>query len=318
MFSVYKNEKTLHEKVLGTYHNHSSKVVFIKQFSKKCCLATGQMSQATSKFLYNVGVEMTFEELENCLTDAFRTMSKAPEAVNYAEISETQDQQGNTYRLVLKRSEYDGLLVCKLKSGREIDSFAATEDNPDPEPLANDDAQQPPPDTRTWTECFGKFYVNKNDDWVNLQGRLREFCVQVNHILNVNDEASSLDVVPPTPPRSTSATVDVPPVGPPQVQRQTVGPKATKAGKRAATDTKRGEKKKKKRQQIVSDGEDEVNHRQIIANIITYMVKEGSAVETVLKHSDELNSLLKYDYILFVRANEKEINYIYRMMQRKN
>jgi hypothetical protein len=47
------------------------------------------------------------------------------------------------------------------------------------------------------------------------------------------------------------------------------------------------------------------------------MVKEGSAVETVLKHSDELNSLLKYDYILFVRANEKEINYIYRTMQRK-
>ena len=120
MFAVYKNEKTLHEKVLGTYANHSSKAVFIKQFSKKCCLATGQMSQTTSKFLYTVGVEMTFDELES-LTDAFGSMSKSPKAVNYAEISETQDSQGNTYRLVLKRSEYDGLLVCKLKSGREID-----------------------------------------------------------------------------------------------------------------------------------------------------------------------------------------------------
>ena len=46
------------------------------------------------------------------------------------------------------------------------------------------------------------------------------------------------------------------------------------------------------------------------------MDKEGSAVETVLKYSDEMNSLLKYNYILFVRANEKEINYIYRMMQK--
>jgi hypothetical protein len=47
------------------------------------------------------------------------------------------------------------------------------------------------------------------------------------------------------------------------------------------------------------------------------MDKEGSAIETVLKYADEMNSLLKYDYILFVRANEREINYIYRMMQKK-
>jgi hypothetical protein len=46
------------------------------------------------------------------------------------------------------------------------------------------------------------------------------------------------------------------------------------------------------------------------------MDKEGSAVENVLKYSAEMNSLLKYNYILFVRANEKEINYIYRMMQK--
>jgi hypothetical protein len=48
------------------------------------------------------------------------------------------------------------------------------------------------------------------------------------------------------------------------------------------------------------------------------MDRKGSAVETVLKHSDEMNSLFKYDYILFVKQKEKEINYVYRLMQKYN
>jgi hypothetical protein len=196
MLAVYKNEIIVNERVLGTYANHSTKIVFIKQFSKKCCLATGQKSQNTNKFLYSVGIDMSFEDLES-LTDALGTMSKSPNAVNYAEISETTDSQGNSYRLVLKRSEYDGLLVCKLKSGKVLDSFAATDDGiPDPDPLPTDESQQPPADTREWTECFGKFYINKNDDWLKIRNKLREFCVEVNHILNV-DDASRINVVPP-------------------------------------------------------------------------------------------------------------------------
>jgi hypothetical protein len=172
MLSVYKNEKILNEKVLGTYANHNTKVVFLKQFSKKCCLATGQMAQKSRKFLYNVGIDMSFEELES-LTDALGTMSKSPHVVNYAEISETTDSQGNSYRLVLKRSEYDGLLVCKLKSGKILDSFAATDEGiVDPDPLPADTQQQPPVDTREWTECFGKFYINKNDDWMRIRANL--------------------------------------------------------------------------------------------------------------------------------------------------
>ena len=145
-----------------------------------------------------------------------------------------------------------GLLVCKLKSGKVLDSFAATEDGiPDPDPLPADESQQPPTDTREWTECFGKFYINKNDDWLKIRNNLREFCVEVNHILNV-DDASRIDVVPPSPPPSTSTAGPVQ-VVPPQVQR----PKG--AGKRVATDTKGLEKKtKKKKHQVISDGEDEV------------------------------------------------------------
>jgi hypothetical protein len=257
---LQERKNTSRKAPIGTYANQSSKAVFIKQFSKKCCLATGQMSQTTSKFLYTVGVEMTFDELES-LTDALGSMSKSPSAVNYAEISETQDSQGNSYRLVLKRSEYDGLLVCKLESGREIDSFAAIggDTNPDPEPLPADESQQLPSDTRTWTECFGKFYINKNDDWVKMKNNLREFCVDVNHILNV-DDASRIGAVPPTPPPTSApepvlslpATEPSVQIVPPQVQRQIDGPKA-KGGKRVATETKGGEKKKKQKRQIVQN-----------------------------------------------------------------
>ena len=115
MLAVYKNEKIVNERVLGTYANHSTKIVFIKQFSKKCCLATGQKSHNTNKFLYSVGIDMSFEDLES-LTDALGTISKSPNAVNYAEISETTDSQGNSYRLVLKRSEWcagvQGVQAC--------------------------------------------------------------------------------------------------------------------------------------------------------------------------------------------------------------
>ena len=220
--------------------------MFIKQFSKKCCLATGQMSQTTRKFLYNVGIDMSFEELES-LTDALGTMSKLPHAVNYAEISETTDSQGNSYRLVLKRSEYDGLLVCKLKSSKILDSFAVIEDGiSDPDPLPADALQQPPIHTREWTECFGKFYINKNDDWMKIRATLREFCVEVNHILNV-DDASRIDVVPPSPPPTTSSTpVEQPSVE--QVQR-------LKGSKRVATETKGVEKTTKKKHQIIEDDE---------------------------------------------------------------
>ena len=46
---------------------------------------------------------------------------------------------------------------------------------------------------------------------------------------------------------------------------------------------------------------------------------ENSAVETVLKHNDELKLIYNYDnYIGFVKANERAINYVYHCVNRKN
>ena len=46
---------------------------------------------------------------------------------------------------------------------------------------------------------------------------------------------------------------------------------------------------------------------------------ENSAVETVLKHNDELKLIYNYDnYIGFVKANEKPINYVYHCINREN
>jgi hypothetical protein len=61
----------------------------------------------------------------------------------------------------------------------------------------------------------------------------------------------------------------------------------------------------------------------VIAAIVTLMISEklgeNSAVETVLKHNDELKLIYKYDnYIGFVKANEKAINYVYHCVNRKS
>jgi hypothetical protein len=46
---------------------------------------------------------------------------------------------------------------------------------------------------------------------------------------------------------------------------------------------------------------------------------ENSAVQTVLKHNDELKLIYNYDnYIGFVKANEKSINYVYHCVNRQN
>jgi hypothetical protein len=42
------------------------------------------------------------------LADALPLMSKSLHATNYEELGESKDSYGNEYRVVLKRSEYDG------------------------------------------------------------------------------------------------------------------------------------------------------------------------------------------------------------------
>ncbi|CAB3992441.1 Hypothetical predicted protein [Paramuricea clavata] len=146
---------------------------------------------------------MTFDELEE-LVKGLGKASKAPSHINYFEISESEDYLGNKYRLVLKDSEYLGLVVCKLKSCRAPDVFPdKIDEKGSPLPISDQIGSHIPAENVAWNECFDKFYINKNDDWLKIVRTLRSFCIDLNHIFNVDDESkipdSKIEVIPATP-----------------------------------------------------------------------------------------------------------------------
>ena len=196
---IYKRERTTVEMVLGSYENNRTKMVSLKQWNKKCGLLVGKMSSAGDTFVYESGIELPFEVMEE-LVDVLPTMSKLPNATNYAELGENKDSYGNEYRTVLKRSEYDGLIICKLKKTPTPIDFApdtAVDDDVDPTPQTSTTTAKLPHEC--WTECFDKFYINKNDDWKKIGNILRDFCCGAHAVLNASAPAG-IDIVPPTPP----------------------------------------------------------------------------------------------------------------------
>jgi hypothetical protein len=204
---IYKRERTTVEKILGQYENGKTKMVSLKQWTKKCGLLVGKLSGSGDTYIYDSGIEMSFEEMEK-LADALPRMSKSLAGVNYAELGESKDSFGNEYRIVLKRSEFDGLKVCKYKKTSTPIDFAPhdTGDDSDdavcdPEPATTSTATSTATEKSAdcWKECFDKFYINKNDDWKKIGNIIRDFCCEANSILN-GSALDGIDVIPPTPP----------------------------------------------------------------------------------------------------------------------
>ena len=107
-------------------------------------------------------------KIVECLDKADRS----PSTQNYFEISETTDWTGARVRLVLKDSEYRGLMLCHLKAmAEDLEMMASDEedsDNADPDPdpvekIASDESVT----NLEWNECFEKFYISKKDKWSN-------------------------------------------------------------------------------------------------------------------------------------------------------
>jgi hypothetical protein len=312
---------------LGSYQNGTTKMVFCKCWGQKCVLASGVKSKTNPKFLYKSGVEMSFEELEE-LVEALGKCTKAPGAVNYHELSETANWKGEKFRLVLKDSEYQGLVLVRMKSCAVADDFDVEIDNPDPEPLEID--SQVPTTNVKWNECFDKFYMSKNDNWPNLKSTLREFCIDLNHILNVDEESqlisppeSSLDAH-----QSTSAAAAAPPL-PQNVEQVQIHP-PPKNVKRKKQDTKGGEAgnkraKKNNKELLGEEDEQEVSkalalqlpslfendaqraNKDAVKLILAYMCTFGkSCFEKITCFKNELNNRHKYNYEMFI-AHSKEI-----------
>jgi hypothetical protein len=200
---IYKRERTTVEKILGQYENGKTKMVTLKQWTKKCGLLVGKMSGSGDTYIYDSGIEMSFEEMEK-LADALPRMSKSLAGVNYAELGESKDSYGNEYRVVLKRSEFDGLKVCKYKKTSAPIDFTIHDDDDtddaavcDPEPATSTATEKPAADC--WKECFDKFFINKNDDWKKIGNIIRDFCCEANSVLN-GSALDGIDVIPATPP----------------------------------------------------------------------------------------------------------------------
>jgi hypothetical protein len=200
---IYKRERSIIEMVLGQYDNNKTKMVSLKQWNKKCGLLVGKLSHAGDTFVYDTGIELPFEVMEE-LTDVLPSMSKLANAVNYAELGENKDSFGNEYRTILKSSEYGGLKICRMKKAPTPIDFGVTtpldDEDVDPAPRVSTTTEKSPHDR--WTECWDKFYINKNDDWKKIANILRDFCCAVHAELNNSSEG--IDIVPPTPPDTPS------------------------------------------------------------------------------------------------------------------
>jgi hypothetical protein len=77
MTEIYFKQNTLLERPLGTYANGTTKMVFCQRFDKKCVLASGVLSKTIDKYLYKMGLSMSFEELEE-LVECLSKATKAP------------------------------------------------------------------------------------------------------------------------------------------------------------------------------------------------------------------------------------------------
>jgi hypothetical protein len=249
---IYKRERTTVEKILGQYENGKTKMVSLKQWSKKCGLLVGKMSGSGDTFVYDSGIEMSFEEMEK-FADALPRMSKSLAGVNYAELGESKDSYGNEYRVVLKRSEFDGLKVCKFKKTSTPIDFTIHDDVDDddaaacdPEPTTSTATEKPGVDC--WKECFDKFYINKNDDWKKMGNIIRDFCCEANSVLN-GSTLDGIDVIPATPPSTEQQPLD------PIVRKRKPA-------------TKGGVESKKKKPKVVPtvelEGSSEVRYRGLI------------------------------------------------------
>ena len=274
---------------VGVYANGTLKSVWYERFGKKCCLALGVPSKNKEKFLYTMSLHMSFEEMEmlvECLGKCVHNRS----AVNYFELSKGTDWQGNPERLVLKASQYDGLIVVRMKSQRVPDEFIddVNIDDPDPEPVRTNQPTTTAADV-TWDECFEQFHISKSDNWSKIQSISCAFCVDINHMLNVDDKSE----LPPTP--------TLPAIAEPFVQVQVHGPKLktdkqgekTK-GKSGSTGPKR---KRPKNEQLF--GEDETKDEVCFATklLLCYMGKFGTdARETHNAYGDEMKIAFDFNY----------------------
>ena len=243
MCEIYKKQHGLSSVVLGeygeAYGNKTTKMAFADNF-KNVELASGKMSQgSTQKFLYKTSVKFNYEILI-AFSEALSKCSPASGAVNYHEIHEGVNRKGEQTRLVLKNSEYGGLMLCYMTCANVPDSFPSDDDDEDPSPSTGSQAE---PEKQEWSQSFEKFFISKNENWNNLGKMLREYYITLDDYWTETQPAPK-PPTPPTTPTTSAATSET------SSKRKTPGD--GKVG---------GEKKKRlsKKKTVVLDSDNEVS-----------------------------------------------------------
>ena len=259
MTEIYKKQHNLSSVVLGEYGdggNKTTKMAFADNF-KNVELASGKMSQgSTPKFLCKTSVKFGHE----VLLDIFEAISKCSNtdgAVNYFELHDHTNWKGELMRLVLKKSEYGGLVLCYMKRDNIPDSFPSDDDNEDPAPATT--SHQAEPVQQSWSQCFEKFFISKNENWDAMGRTLREYYISLDEYWSETNPAPK----PPTPPPTTPTTTE-----------------ASKRKTPSGSDGKSEKKKRpnKKKLSVILDSDNEVSSSWALD---TYRANLGNADDPI-------------------------------------
>ena len=222
-----------------------------------------------------------------------RQTDRSPSTQNYFEISETTDwTAGARVHLVLKESEYQGLVLCRLKAvAEDLEMMASDEedsDNADPDPVEKIASEESVTNLE-WNECFEKFYISKKDKWEHFASQLREFCIDVDNVVRVDNESrlSTSSTLNAQPPSTTTTTTTE------QVQLTGAAGGAPKPKRKRVKEVCRSEK----------------NFEKAVVNLLSYMDwYKMSAQEVHSTYGESIKSTFKYDdYELMIRVGDEEL-----------
>ena len=253
-------------------------------------LASGKMSTgSTPKFLYKTSVKFSYEVLLE-IVEALSKCNPTGGVVNYYEIHDSTNRKGELTRLVLKNSEYGGLVLCYMKCDNIPDSFPSDDDDEDPAPASS--SRQAEPVAQIWSQCFEKFFISKNENWRDFGKALREYYLTLDEYWSETQPAPR----PPTPPPTTPTPN---PTSSESYKRKT--PSTTSDGKTG------GEKKKRmtKKKSVILDSDNEVSSWALdtyrsnlgtadddtsceargLCEVLSIMMSRNQTLEYTLKHN---------------------------------
>ena len=283
---VYSRNFAVSQTVLATYQNKTTKLAWYEKYGKKYKLASGVLTTGGDKkrFMCKTSFPLSGDELLE-LCDRLTKATRQPGTFNDFLLAEGADWNGNATRLVLRDSDYAGLVLVRLKSCTpDIEVVEADDSDPDPDPT---DAEEiPTPATHVeWSECFDKFYFSKKDDWGNMKKTLLGLHTATQHQLAVDAESTI-----PAPPTPSIAQKQI--AGPSQQSTTTKGGKRTHGGKRKKLNT-----------ELIPDEVFKKATNVLVCFMSHYRV---SAKQCVSLHTREMLAICVYDYNKLLNIFDEE------------